>query len=203
MGGLFAGMSVENFVIPALLILLGALTTLSTNLWLHRRQDRKDAEKAAVAAAAEVEKVRAEARAELQRRMGELESKMMMLKESVQPISMAFQQILIKELTHFHEVRTDELLELIGPPYMLTDDQEKELTAALDKRVIEAGDLLTQAERDAAIMLPMLIRRVKAELAMGIPTAELKVVGVPQEGDPEMHAPDPQPPNAGDEPEAK
>lgn len=164
------GLSVSNTVLPVALLALGAAFTLLVNIVLRR----KDATRL------ELANVIAE-RKDYQERVRELETQLRLLKDSVQPISMAFQQILIKELTHFHEKRTDELLEKIGPPYMLSDAEEKELVDALEKRVADAGNLMTESEIDAAKMLPMLIKRVKAELAMGIPPVEteLKVVVVP------------------------
>lgn len=166
------GMTVDNVVVPGALLLVGAAGTFVVTSFF-RRQD----------SSAAIRLEREKEHAKMKEQIDELDTQLRVLKESVTPISMAFQQILIKELTHFHELRTDELLAKIGPPYMLNDDEEKELLAALEKRIAEAGNLMTDSEIDAARMLPMIIKRVKAELAMGIPPApsDLKLVKVPVE----------------------
>jgi hypothetical protein len=109
-------------------------------------------------------------------RMTEVEKQLALVKQSITPISAAFQAILIKELTHFHTPVMDALMVKVGPPYTLTDVEEKELIAALEVRMQEVGSLITESERDAAAMLPMVIKRVKAELAMGVsaPLSTLK-----------------------------
>src|ERR1700690_401895 len=172
----FLGITVDNVLVPGVLLLVGATGTAVVTSFF-RGQDRR----ASVKAAFDKE------HSDMKRQIDSLVEQLKALKDSVQPISMAFQQFLIKELTHFHEKRTDELLEKMGPPYILTDAEEKEVVAALDKRIKEAAELMTESELDAARMLPMMIRRVKAELAMGIPAApppDLKLVVVPSEPKP-------------------
>lgn len=143
---------IHDWFAPALLVILGALSTLGATIFMRHR----DADNAAIK---EVEKQREL----LQGRVAELETQQRVMASSMMPISAAFQQILVKDLTHFHELRTDELLVKIGPPYILTDKEERELAAALEKRISEAGAMMPDSELDAARMLPMVIKRVKVQ----------------------------------------
>ena len=136
--------SVLPAVIAAMLSFIGAL------YWTGR--------KAALDAAALTE-----AKADtLHQRVDELERQMMAIGTTVQPISAAFQAILVKELTHFHTPVLDALLVKLGPPFTLTADEEKQLAAELAKRERDMGPSITPSERNAAGMLPWLIPRVRA-----------------------------------------
>lgn len=98
-------------------------------------------------------------------RFTDIEAKLAILSQAVVPISTAFQAILIKELTHFHMPRMDELMVKVGPPSILTLEEESELEKLLEERQSDMGPEITDSERDAAQMLPMIIRRAKAEIA--------------------------------------
>lgn len=94
----------------------------------------------------------------------ELEKQLALIAASVVPISTAFQAILIKELTHMHTPVLDALLAKVGPPSSLTEDETEEMAQLLKERALDMGDQISSSERDAAIMLPMVIKRAKIEL---------------------------------------
>ena len=98
-------------------------------------------------------------------RMHELERQLAVLSGSVMPISAAFQAVLVKELTHLHTPVTDALLAKIGPPSQLTPAEELALAQALLDRSHDMHESISALERDAAIMLPMVIKRTRAEFA--------------------------------------
>ncbi len=123
-----------------LLVIGAVLTFLSAAYWMAR------AEKKALLA-----------------RVVELERLNSLVTQAVVPISAAFQAILIKELTHFHTPIMDALMVKLGPPNTLTTAEEVELVAALKQREQDMDGLIDDAERDAARMLPMVMKRVKAE----------------------------------------
>jgi len=98
-------------------------------------------------------------------RIVELEKQLSTLKAAVVPISSIYQAILVKELTHFHTPIMDALLVKLGPPNTLTDDEVDELATALKERAADMGDKISALERDAAIMLPYVVKRAAAESA--------------------------------------
>lgn len=112
-------------------------------------------------------------------RIDELEKQIGLVGQTVQPISTAFQAMLIKQLTHFHTPVLDKLLEGIGPPYTLDDEQEVQLVHELNKRMVDMGSEIDDSERDAARMLPLVMRRVKLESETAAKVNELQVVIVP------------------------
>jgi hypothetical protein len=116
---------------------------------------------------------------ELNRRLAELERQQAVLSQAVIPISAAFQSILIKQLTHFHTPVLDELLKKLGPPITLTEAEEHELQAALEERTRDMGDEISDSERDAARMLPMVMKRVRTAADTEDPV-DLRVVSVPK-----------------------
>jgi len=95
-----------------------------------------------------------------------LERDVAILKQSITPISAAFQAMLVKELTHFHTPEMDALLVKLGPPYSLSWADEQRLVELLQERTSEVSGLLTESERDAASILPAVIKRVKSELVI-------------------------------------
>ena len=116
--------------------------------------------------------------AERDRRITELERQLSLVNQAVVPISTAFQAILIKELTHYHTPRMDELMVKLGPPDVLSEAEEAELIDALDERTRDMGDLISDAERDAARMLPMVMKRARAETEAAAATANAPVIKV-------------------------
>ena len=96
-------------------------------------------------------------------RVARVEAKMASIGDTILPISMAFQAILIKELTHFHTPEMDALLVKIGPPFALTIGEEARLATLLTQRAEDMGDKITQSEREAATILPAIMRRARVE----------------------------------------
>lgn len=119
----------------------------------------------------------------LKERIVELEAKVRLqdlaqqhIISQVVPLNTAFQALLMKDLTHAHTPEMDALLVKLGPPYKLTTEDETRLSYLLyDRYRNEDGDV-TERERDAARMLPMLMKRVKEEAAT---LASLDIVVLP------------------------
>jgi hypothetical protein len=95
-----------------------------------------------------------------EKRMTELESRFKVLEGRVTPVSLAFRQELIAELTHNHTPEMDDLLLRIDT---LNEGEDLRLEVLLKERIIEFADpMITASERDAASMLLMVNKRVKA-----------------------------------------
>jgi hypothetical protein len=141
------------------------LTFIGSWFWFARNQKVHSAEKDA----AIIQK--------LVDRITELERQQSVLGSTVLPISTAFQAILIKELTHFHTPEMDALMVKMGPPYTLTLDEERRLVRLLNARQEDMHEDISDSERDAALMLPLLMKRVKNETAT---LKELALVVVPK-----------------------
>lgn len=119
---------------------------------------------------------------ELMNRVRDLEKQLVSVTQTVLPLSTAFQAILVKELTHFHTPVMDRLMEKIGPPNTLTEAEQQELIDCLEERTRDMGAEISDSERDAAVMLPMVMKRAKAEAdALLKAPVELKVVAVKPE----------------------
>jgi len=86
------------------------------------------------------------------------------LTSSVQPIATAFQAVLIKELTHFHTPEMDSLMVKLGPPSAIIPEEMARLVVLLKEREIAVDDQITDSERDAAHILPAVIKRSIAAL---------------------------------------
>lgn len=105
-------------------------------------------------------------------RITELEKQAALVSAAVIPISTAFQAILIKELTHFHTPEMDALLVKVGPPNMLTPQDRDRLSVMLVERTKDLGDLISPSERDAAAILPIVMKRAQIEQTYLATTAE-------------------------------
>jgi hypothetical protein len=120
-------------------------------------------------------------------RLNEMEVKFATVNQAIIPISTAFQAILIKELTHYHTPEMDELMRKVGPPNTLTEDEEIRLAELLRERTLDMGPLISDSERDAALILPAVMRRARTEATTLSGAEELKlrlvtvaaVVGLP------------------------
>lgn len=123
----------------------------------------------------------------LENRLEIAERRLSVIDAQVKPISTVFQEMLVKQLTHFHTPEMDKLLSRLGPPYALTTEEEERLKVLLKQRTKDMGEQITESERDAAIMLPYVMARVKKETQemLRVPPAspELKVVYVPSESE--------------------
>jgi hypothetical protein len=121
----------------------------------------------------------AENHEELTNRVAAIETQLALVGQTILPMSTAFQAILVKELTHFHTPEVDALLVKVGPPNILTVQEAKDLEVALEKRVREVDPLIGESERDAARMLPMVMKRAKLEAeVLGDYPVRLKLVTV-------------------------
>jgi hypothetical protein len=111
-------------------------------------------------------------------RIVELERQVALVGQAIVPISAAFQAILIKELTHIHTPVLDRLLEKVGPPSTLTTEDQINLEKELTLRANDMSTDIPDGERDAALMLPMVIRRAQRETALPQDQVLIKVVSV-------------------------
>lgn len=140
-------------IIESLLMVgVGALTSFGAAAYWFAKEARRNALN-----------VQLQLNEKLTIRITELEKQSSLLSQTVLPMSTAFQTILIKELTHYHTPVMDALMKKVGPPYSLNDDEEERLIVALKERTEDLDDRISESERDAATMLPMLMKRVKAE----------------------------------------
>jgi hypothetical protein len=145
------------------IVLFGAmLSFIAARYWFQRNQAVADAKRLADEVAA-AKKVADEDRRRTDARVAELELQLSAVKQTVLPISAAFQAILIKELTHYHTPRMDELMKKLGPPVTLNEAEQAELAALLHARTVDMDGRISDSERDAATMLPLVVKRVVAE----------------------------------------
>ena len=150
-----------------LAFLSAALTWFATRYWTNKAALVREAEKLAVE------------HKKLEDTVAELTNQLGLVKQAVVPISTAFQAILIKELTHFHTPEMDELMTKVGPPSKLTPEEEERLAVLLLQREKEVDPQISREEKDAAHMLPMVMRRVKFENErLSEAPTQLKVVTV-------------------------
>ena len=116
-------------------------------------------------------------RADLAKRLKTIEDQLILVGAQVLPISTAFQAILVKELTHYHTPELDALLVKLGPPFTLTEAEMQQMFQLLVAREQDLGPLISAAERDAAHMLPLVMRRAKVEAELlGNPGPRFKIV---------------------------
>ena len=101
---------------------------------------------------------------ETQKEIAELRLQLALVGASVAPISVAFQAILIKELTHFTLQRWMRCWLRSGPPNVLSDEEFDRLAVMLAERSKDLGEEMSARERDAAFILPAVMRRVSEEL---------------------------------------
>lgn len=104
-------------------------------------------------------------RVSLTNRIAELEKSASVINQAVQPISVAFLGIIIKDLTHFHTPEMDALLLKLAPPISLSKAEINRLTVLLRQRMRQLGKTISPAERNAATMLPMVLKRVEAAMS--------------------------------------
>ena len=149
-------------------ILFGAFVSFAFAIFWYRLKTAKTAR----------EKLQAEYAA-LMLRVDMLDKQLALVGHDVVPLSAAMQALLIKELTHFHTPRMDLLMSKLGPPSTLSDAEETELLVLLKEREADMGDLISDSERDAAHILPVIIKRAKAEaLALADTQPSLQTVAI-------------------------
>ncbi len=110
-------------------------------------------------------------------RVYELERQLSLLGAQVLPLSAAFQAVLVKELTHFHTPEMDALLLKLGPPNIITNEEMEKLIVMLQERERDLGDDISESERDAAHILPIVAKRAKYAME-AISKMNLKVMTV-------------------------
>lgn len=140
-------------------------TFAMASYWNNRQTKATAAENLAKAAATAALNLAAASAATVSR-ITELERQLSLVTQAVVPISTAFQAILIKELTHYHTPRMDELMTRVGPPSTLSIAEEAELAHLLSQRTKDMGDEITESERDAAMILPIVMKRARAEAVL-------------------------------------
>lgn len=134
-----------------LLVLSTAATFFATRYWSGKAKRTSDDDRRAVE------------REAMKARVAELEAQIKGLSVSVQPLSAAFQAILVAKLTHFHTPEMDGLMRKLEPP-TLTAEEEQRLYVLLEERTRDLNGRIDDAERNAATMLPMVMQMVKADL---------------------------------------
>lgn len=150
---------------PALLF-GGALTFAATAFWTNRASKRLAAEK-----------VLSE-KDDLLARIAELETQLNVIGQAVTPLTQAMQAMLVKQLTHYHTPRMDELLAKLDP-FTLSDEEENELFALLAQRTLDLNGRIPPIERIYAKALPLVIAMVRHDLSLSKAIDNLTVIAVP------------------------
>jgi hypothetical protein len=154
----------DRWILPIVSVVVATVSSfLVAMYWYGRKVRQSAAEKLAANAVLMGDRVR------------DLERELEGIKANVKPFSVALQDVLIRRLTNFHTPVLDALLEKVGIE-MSVDDEER-LREALSIRIDELNGHLDELERDAAIMLPMVMRWVRKE--RGNTDGDLQVVIVP------------------------
>lgn len=134
--------------------LLGAAMTFATTwFWFARN--------AAVTKTAAI----ALEHATLLARVAELETQRRVDAQTMTPIVSAFQGLLIKQLTHADKPEMDDLMVKLGPPDILTDEEHDRLHVMLEARSHDMEPNITSSERDAATILPYVMKMAAEEQA--------------------------------------
>ncbi len=134
------------------LAILAAVLSLFTGWLLYWLAEKR---RAARTIAADHEKALA--------RIFDLEKQMALLNQAIVPISVAFQAILVKELTHAHTPEMDALMVKLGPPFTLSVVEAERLSILLRDRYEDQSEEIADSERDAAQMLPLVMKRILAD----------------------------------------
>jgi hypothetical protein len=148
-------------------ILLTALIGFTSTMWFRAKDAALRAKREAEALAAEITRRRDEERDAMRAEAADLRLKLEVLTANMMPATLAFQSLLVKGLTHSHAPRTDDLLAKVAPD-IISPEEEVELLAALEVLSTKQNPFFPQLEADMAIMLPLVIRRARAEQALGI-----------------------------------
>lgn len=128
------------------------------------------------------EKIRIESdAAKMRDEIDDLKRQIAVLNIPVKQMNEAFQAMLIKQLTHFHTPELDILLAKIGPPMTLDEGELYRLQVLLRARERDMGSLINESERDAARMLPLVMKRVLSDQEHPITPLDLVVVAVPKD----------------------
>jgi hypothetical protein len=173
---------VSPTVINVMMTLLASGLAFLTAMFFFQRKERLNK-----ALFIEEERVRKAAILEAEHevvktRLVELETKLALVDAAVVPISTAFQALLIKELTHFHTQEMDALLVKVGPPNVLTTEEYERLVVMLKERTRDLGAEISESERGAAHILPVVMTRAQVEQETLKRAADLKLVRISKHG---------------------
>lgn len=114
----------------------------------------------------------------LMERIHELETRLAVVGQTVQPITNAFQAFLVNKLTHYHTPEADALLAKLDP-FVLTDEEENRLYQLMVARTVEMHKEISPIERVCARALPLVIAMIRHDLNVNAAMAELTVIAVP------------------------
>ena len=162
-----------------LAVVSAGMAFLASRYFSNRRMIDAEREKAILANALRDDRITA------------LTTQLAVISAAVVPISTAFQSILIKELTHYHTPELDALMARVGPPSQLNEIETQRLELLLRERSKDMAKDIPESERDAALMLPLVMKRAKAENAATLAEPNVIVPGTmvqfvslpPHEGD--------------------
>lgn len=177
------------------LILIGSMVTAFWAwFWRFRTTTVKRLEDEKAAVAAKADKL-AKEHQELVAAVAELKSQLGLVSQVVTPINQAMQALLIRELTHYHTPELDALMAKLPPDGNLTEAEQLRIIVLLRERADELNGTIPESEREAAIILPYIIKRVKVEaesIANALTDApQLKIVAVPPDTGPgDMESPE-------------
>jgi hypothetical protein len=157
--------------LAGIVFLTALLVFLVAALWFWRNE--RDAETRAKAA------VLADAEKQVRGRITDLEMKLVALTNAVTPLSVAMQTVFIKELTHFHTPELDALLVKVDQG-ILPEEDEPRLCSLLEERSRDLNGRISDSERDAAVMLPMIMKRVKKDRLQMAVEVQVVSLGPPQ-----------------------
>jgi len=152
----------------ALAVVSSVLAFLSAMYFTHKKNQTN------------LELAKKEMRDASEARMREMELRIAVMGQQVLPFWTAAQAILTKQLSHYHTPRGDVLLGKLGPPFMLSAEEERELYVLLDERTRDMGTEIDTSEREAAAMLPLIISRVRQELVVRPRDMEMRLVMIPR-----------------------
>jgi hypothetical protein len=91
-------------------------------------------------------------------RVAKVENQLALLSQAVVPLNSAFQDHLVKMLTHHHTPRVDLLLSKLKNVGSMTENETEELRVALQERTIDMGGQITPEERIAANILADVVK---------------------------------------------
>lgn len=158
----------QSFLNSLGLVVIGAiLTFIAARYWNQKGARSK-----------EDDRLRAE-RDQYHERVIALEKSQAILGQAVTPMMAAVQAVLIQKLTHMHTPVMDELLTKLEPTNTLTPEEEIHLGVLLKERAKDLDGRISEDERDAALILPAVIKMVKTEAeAIKAKTPDLKLVAI-------------------------
>jgi hypothetical protein len=160
--GWFHGLTMQNVIVSLGLALFGAFLAFSSTWYWFEKSAAIRAGEIAAEARQKIIADQVITDAAMKARLAELKLQLNLVRQAVIPISAAFQAVLIKELTHYHTPQTDALLAKLSAK-TLTIAEEKELIRALARRTKDMGPKISDSERDAATILPFVMKRVRTQ----------------------------------------